>query len=158
MKSLKESIFDKDNVKKDVEFGVIYKLSEEYAHYNGFSNDPWEFIDLFKGKELKRIGRNYKYVDKDSNFINYWENIYGASTVGSIVDIILRCPAEIFMNKNTTEKKLKEYLKDYIHRLQYEDISVFIRRFESHEMIEVTIYDDIKSSQPNSIKLTFEKI
>lgn len=159
MRGLLEAIFDKDNIEKDVEMGVLYKLSDRYAHYNGFSNDPEKFINLFEEKELKKIGGRYKYVDPDHGFVGYWNNIYGSS-VGDIVDIILRCPAETFMDKNNNvvEKGIKDYLKRYIKRSHYNDISIFIRRFESHGLIEISIYDDIKKSSPNSIKITLEKI
>ena len=159
MRSLLESIFDKDNIKKEVEIGVLYKLSEEHAHYNEFTNNVVKFIDLFKAKELSKVGPDYKYVDKEHGFIKYWDNIYGWE-IGAIVDVILHCPAIAFQDKNNynVEKKLKEHLKDYIHPYDYKDINIFIRRFESDRLIEITIYDDIGSSQPNSMKITLEKI
>lgn len=157
MKSLAESIFDNNLIKKDLCIGDVYKLSDA-PHDNHFSNDPFSFVDLFKGKELKKVKGHYKYVDLNNGFIEYWED--KSYNIASIIDIIFRAPISTITNSNPTvcESEFKKYLEPYIHSTDYKDFRVFIKFFKQRDIIELSFYDNILDSQPSSMTIHLERI
>lgn len=152
MKTLQESLFAQDVKKIDVQIGELYELSEA-PHHNFFSNDPLEFMDLFKYKELKKW--NYKFVDLDNNFIEYWEKRNRVLGLAALIDIIFQTPA-IVLN-DSTGKELKKELKPYVKSSDYDDLYVSIRGWKGGVVFEISIYDNINSSSPNSMKITLIK-
>ena len=150
MKTLQESLFDQDVKKINVQIGELYELSD-ISHHNGFSNNPIVFISMFK-YIIKKW--NCKFVDSDNNFIKYWEQ-YGVDGLAALIDIILQMPASVL--NDLTGKDLKKELKPYVNTLYYKDLCVSVRRFKNGEMFEITIYNDISSSTPHSMKITLVK-
>lgn len=162
MKSLSESLFDNDLVKKDICIGDVYRLSD--ASYNNyFSNDPFSFVDLFKGKELKKVSENYKYVDLNNEFVEYWDrmkaNLKGFG-IAPVIDIILRAPANIITKTYPAACgfAFKKYLEPYIHSLDYKDFSVFIDFYKKRDTIKLSFYDNILDSRPNYMTIHLERI
>ena len=152
MKTLQESLFDQDPKNVNVQIGELYELSE-VPHHNFFSNDPLEFMGLFKYKELKKW--NYKFVDLDNNFIEYWEKRNRILGLAALIDIIFQAPA-IVLN-DLTGKELKKELKPYVKSSDYDDLYVSIRSWKVSDRFEISIYDNINSSSPNSMKITLIK-
>lgn len=152
MKTLQESLFDQDVKKLNVQIGELYELSNT-PHHNFFSNDPSIFMGLFKYKELKKW--NCKFVDLDNNFIEYWEKRNRILGLAALIDIIFQAPA-IVLN-DLTGKELKKELKPYVKSSDYDDLYVSIRSWKASDRFEISIYDNINSSSPNSMKITLIK-
>ena len=152
MKTLQESLFDQDVKKIDVQIGELYKLSDA-PHHNFFSNDPLIFMDLFKLKELKKW--NCKFVDLDNNFIKYWKEKQGILELAALIDIIFQAPAIVL--KDSIGKELKKELKPYVKPSNYDNLYVSVRNWKGGDLFEISIYDNIKSSSPHSIKITLVK-
>lgn len=148
MKTLAESLFDTDPKNVDVQIGELYKLSE-FVYHNFFSNDPLEFMDLFKHKELKKW--NYQFVNLNNNFIKYHEERRGILGLAALIDIILCMPAEI-LNKSNASRLIKNELKPYVKSSDYDELYVSVKY--NKNTLKISIYDDIKSSSPNSMKIT----
>jgi len=146
MKTLRESLFDQDVKKIDVQIGELYELSD-VSHHNFFSNDPSVFMNLFKYKELKKWP--CKFVDLDNNFIEYWERRQKILGLAALIDIILQAPA-IVLN-DSTGKELKKELKPYVKPSDYDDLYVSIRNWHNGERFWISIYDNMNLSTPHSL-------
>lgn len=160
MKTLRESLFDKDIVKNsDVKLGELYELST-VSHHNSFSNSPSKFIEVFDKKKLLKL--KHHFVDLKNNFIEYWEK-RGIDGLSSLIDCILCAPAQTFTAPNNVvcEKTLKNYLKPFISPKKYNDLFISIRRWSTSivkdYMIDIQIYDNIMSSSSNSMDITIIK-
>jgi len=151
MKSLQESLFDKDI---DIMVGELYELSD-IPHLNSFSNSPSKFIEVFDKKKLLKL--KHHFVDSKNNFVEYWEK-HGIDGLSALIDCILCAPAQTFTDPNNVvcEKALKNYLKPYVKPSDYNDLFISIKRFfryDKDHMINIHIYDNIMSSSPNSMEI-----
>lgn len=159
MKTLQESLFDKNIIKSDVLTGELYKLST-FSHHNSFSNNPSKFIEVFNKKKLLKL--KYHFADSKNNFVEYWEK-HGIDGLSALIDCILCAPAHIFTDPNNVvcEKTLKNYLKPFVDSKNYNDLFINIRRFstsvDKDHMIDISLYDNIKSSSPNSMEIMIIK-
>ena len=154
MKALRESLFDKDIVKKsNVQIGELYELSDA-PHHNYFSNEPRFFMMMFKSSKLRNW--NYKFVDLDNNFIEYWEkeNLEG---IAALIDIILQMPAIILSNPSNFHigQNIKNELKPYTNQTYYDSLYVGVRKIKDY--VEISMYDDLDSSTPSSMKIMLKK-
>jgi hypothetical protein len=154
MKTLQESLFDQDVKKINVQIGELYELSEA-PHHNFFSNDPLIFMDLFKYKELKKW--NCKFVDLDNNFIEYWEKRRGILGLAALIDIILQIPAIMLINQSEFQaaRNIKKELKPYVKPSDYDSLYVGVRKIK--DLVEISIYDNLDSSTPHSMKIMLKK-
>ena len=159
MKTLTESLFDKDIEKTDLRVGNLYDLSS-LGRDNMFSNDPDDFINIFTDKAKNK---KIEFADPKNDFIKYWEdnNLKG---ITSIIDIILCMPISLFTDQYDVmcERNVKKYLKPFIKPNKYNNLSIFLRRKskfndEINNFIEFQIFDDIASSYPNMLKITLNK-
>lgn len=160
MKTLQESLFDKNINKSDVLIGELYELSD-VSHHNSFSNSPSKFIEVFDKKKLLKL--KHHFVDSKNNFIEYWEKRRGIDGLSALIDCILCAPAQTFTDPNNVvcEKALKNYLKPFVDPKKYNDLFISINRFstsvDKDHMIDIRIYDNLMSSSPNSMEITIIK-
>jgi len=160
MKTLQESLFDKDIVKGSaVKLGELYGLST-ISHYNGVTNNVRKVFAMFDEKLWKKEKFPIK-VPSDHGFISYWK-MYD-SRMDLFVNMFLNTPMEeinkLFEEQYQGSKMLAQYLSKYFSYGGSKAKKIYIvgRKLSGDDFIEITIYDDIMSSSPSSIKLTFEK-
>lgn len=147
MKSLKESLFTKDPNKYIIKFGAMYELSN-VSHHNMISNDFSKVIKMFDTKKLRNSNFEYE-VSKDNGFVEYWRKSF--PDIEPFINMILNIPlASIKTDKIYTP------LSDYYYKdgRYAGDIRVFVDEF-TERSINIVIYDNIRHSRPNSIKLRF---
>ena len=150
MKSLQESLFDKDVDKQDVCLGELYELSTE-PHHNCFSNSFERFMKIFNNKaKHKKI----EFLDVHNNFIQYYEKRIPG--IASVIDTFLCAPADMIF-KDEVEYIYKDYLKPYVETKKFDPLYVSITRYNRDSMIQISIYDNILLSSPNSIQIMLVK-
>ena len=114
MKTLKESLFDKDLEKKEIKIGSLYEQTTS-PHYNFFSNDAYMFMKIFKNRELEKW--NCEFVDTKNNFVDYWEKLEGLSGLSALIDIILQMPVRLIDTPDP--EGFKKELKPFVNSSQY---------------------------------------
>lgn len=160
MKTLQESLFDKDIVKNsDVKLGELYELSSA-SHENMISNDYNRMIQIFDIRKLRKENFDLK-VDTNNSFVEYWSQYV---EIEMFINMILNMPMDLFlyikksaMNKPELGKKrvIDEYLGKYL-RPAFEK-NLYIRVREIGSKYDFILTDNMLASHPNSIKLTFVK-
>ena len=152
MKSLQESLFDGDLKSKDIMMGEIYEIYPDgwRTHY---SNDLDELMDCFSPK-IHNVKLQF-VKDMDLNLPTYALQ----KGILQLIDLILQVPAQIFeqLSVNKMGMDIKKILKPYIDPDCYKDMNIGVRLFLKQGWIEVSIYDNLKSSIPNSLVITFKK-
>ena len=149
MKTLKESLFDSDLVQKDIYIGDEYELSQ-MAHHNFFSNNVTDFFKCF---DIKKFDKQLKYVDPKDSFIDYWDDKLKGRCVAQLIDTVLRAPLACLIDTKSFEK----YLKTFIKSKYVKEFSLNIKKFPSLDWYGITIYFNIFSSVPNSLKILLMK-
>ncbi len=150
MKTLKESLFDKDIEKKEIKIGSLYEQTAT-PHYNSFSNDPYIFMETFKTRELEKW--NCEFVDTKNNFVDYWENLEGMSGLSALIDIILQMPVRLIDTPDP--EGFKKELKPFVKSSKYNKLRVFIRKIK--DFVEITIYDNLFFANPHSMRITLKE-
>ena len=159
MKTLRESLFDKNINKSDILTGELYKLSD-VSHHNSFSNSPSKFMKMFDEKKLLKL--KHHFVGLKNNFVEYWEK-HGIDNLSALINCILCAPVQTFTDPNNVvcEKVLRNYLKPFVNPEKYNDLFISIKRFstsvDKYHMIDILIYDNIMTSSPNSMEITIIK-
>lgn len=163
MKSLQESLFDKDNIKSNVELGELYELAPgNYSNY--FSNDGAAFLRIFDKNKLLKIYNSHRYVNTDHTLFKYTYGVDEKISMG-LIELLLRCPIHILDQENFSkvQRDLKEYLKPYVLKDKYNRLSVGVNRYKYKENKEIlwtyniTLIDGIMETRPNSLNVMFGK-
>jgi hypothetical protein len=161
MKTLQESLFDKNIVKNsDVKLGELYEISP-VRHANGVTNDIRKVLGMFDEKAWARAKFPLR-VREDCGFIEYWSDMEPKRLVPfinmifnlSMVDI-----NKLFENPSEGSKHVAKCLEKYYsyHGGKAKNIYITGRHFGGDSLIEITVCDNIMLPSPSSIKLTFEK-
>lgn len=152
MKTLRESLFDGDLKSKDIMMGEIYEIHPDgwRTHYD---NDLDKLMDCFSPK-IHNI--KLQFV-KDSNL-----NLPAFALqkgVLQLMELILQIPAQIFEQPSINEMgmDIKKVLKPYIDPDCYKDMIISVKLYLKQGWVVVSIYDNLKSSTPNSLVITFKK-
>jgi len=143
MKSLKESLFDRDIVTKDILFGDVYEL-QGISHYGELT----DILDLFSESKLKKAanGKIYKdvndYVDKYYNITGYKEKLK------YIISIILDLPWK------------PEILQTSLHLAYHDEINSIFKDIVSRGRLGKTVGFSFSYDEVNDIltlKITYTK-
>ena len=149
MKSLKESLFTKGPDKYIIKFGAMYELSN-VAYHNMISNDFSKVIKMFDTKKLRNSKFEYK-VPENNGFVTYWKKRF--PDIEQFINMILNIPLTSVRTDEIYVPFSDYYYKDGRHA---GDIRIFVDEFADGH-INIVIYDSIRHSRPNSIKLRFDK-
>ena len=161
MKTLRESLFDKDLVQNsDVRLGELYELSP-VSHHCGVTNNIREVLGMFDEKTWARAKFPF-HVREDCSFIEYWSDMEPKRLV-PFINMFFNLPMtdidKLFEEPFTGSKHLAKCLEKYYsyHGAKAKNIYIVGRKMDDGRLIEITVYKDIRVSSPSSIKLTFEK-
>jgi hypothetical protein len=161
MKSLQESLFDKDIIQNsDVRLGELYEISP-VIHYCGVTNNIREVLGMFDEKAWARA-KWPLHVREDCSFIEYWSDIEPRRLV-PFINMFFNLPMsdinKLFEKPSTGSEHLAKCLEKYYsyHGAKAKHIYIVGRKLDKDRLIEITVYKDILVPSPSSIKLTFEK-
>ena len=159
MKTLRESLFDTDDViKSDIKIGNLYEISPN-RFYSQVHNNIKKFLQLFDAKKLNKANFPLK-VREDCSFIEYW-SAYNPSFI-PFINLIFNMPM-VIANKLgsglSAFKQVKDYFEDYASSHEaVKNLYIVGRKLNGDKFLEITIYDNIRDSSPNGIQITFERI
>jgi hypothetical protein len=159
MKTLRESLFDTDNViKSDIKIGDLYEISPN-RYYNQVHNNIKKFLQMFDAKKLDEADFPLK-VREDCSFIEYW-SAYNKSFI-PFMNLIFNMPmviADKLGGGYSATERARDYFKDYVSSHEaIRNLYIIGRKLNGNKFLEITIYDNIRDSSPNGIQITFERI
>lgn len=161
MRTLQESLFDQDIIKKsDIKLGELYEISP-VSHHCMVTNNIREVLGLFDENALNRANFSL-HVREDCSFIEYWSD--DNPELIPFINMIFNLPMSD-INKLSKEphyvasEHLVKCLEKYFSRRGKNAKKMYITGWKSSDekFIEITIYNNIMSPTPSSIKLTFKK-
>ena len=161
MKTLVESLFDRDLVKRKVLLGDVYELSP-VSHHNMVTNDIWRAASAFDGVKLEKAKFPF-HVDKNNSFVVYFSQ--QMFKLPYIIDAILSLPYICFdKNKNNktveVSDEFKKLLKPYLVKNQkkIDDTTIWLKPIHysnGNVNYELDIVNGISKFTPDHITLTF---
>ena len=152
MKTLSESLFDKDLDKSELTLHEAYEWCTE-PHRNSISNDIYHVLDMFNFDKISKEKFPYKVSRTDNSFMVYWNGPGMGDRVGLLMDLIMNMPAEYLTLPRNKYEKIKEYFSPFLTK-EAKKINIYVRQWRQFHTL--MICDDLSLSMPSHIDLTFK--